>query len=115
MKNYNYKCIIDNTIKYTLLNDISDKSCEFYRRNSNSLNKKISLQEGIETLKSMEKDNSWPVTERVLLLSAVLLKVEDGEVSTNDIFNHPHDTDDDLLLVTVLCDMRESTLRYKKT
>ena len=72
------------------------------------------MQEKIEALKRMEKDNSWPVTERVLLLSAELMKVEDGEFPTNDILNQPHDTDDDLLLGTILCDMRESSLRYQK-
>ena len=38
LKHYNYKGIIDNTIKYTLLDDISYKSCTFYRRNLNLLN-----------------------------------------------------------------------------
>ena len=33
LKHYKYKCLIDNTIKYTLLYDIIDKSCKFYRRN----------------------------------------------------------------------------------
>ena len=40
--------------------------------------------------------------------------MEDGEVSTNDILNQPHDTDDDLLLETVLCDMRKSSLKFRK-
>ena len=62
----------------------------------------------------MEKDKGWQVTEWVLLLSAELLKVEDCEVSTNDIHNQPHDSDDDLLLETLLCDMRASTLCYQK-
>ena len=66
------------------------------------------MQEEIEAIKRMEKDNGWSVIERILLLSAELLKVEDGKVSTNDILNQPHDTDDNLLLEIVLCDMRES-------
>ena len=49
-------------------------------------------------------------TNRILLLLAELLKVEECEVSTDDILNQPHDTDDDLLLETILCSMRESTL-----
>ena len=40
--------------------------------------------------------------------------MEDSEVSTKDILDQPHNTDDDLLLETVLCNMRESTLRYQK-
>ena len=43
-----------------------------------------------------------------------MLKVEDSEVSTEDILDQPNYTDDDLLLETVLCNMRESTLRYQK-
>ena len=35
-------------------------------------------------------------TNRILLLSAELLKVEDCEVSTDDILIQPHDNDDDL-------------------
>ena len=35
---------------------------------------------------------------------------EDCEVSTEYILDQPHDTDDDLLLVTVVWDMRASTL-----
>ena len=62
----------------------------------------------------MEKDKGCQVIERVLLLSAELLKVEECEVSTNDILNQPHDSDDDILLETVLCDMRASTLCYQK-
>ena len=72
------------------------------------------LQEEIEALKRMEKDKGWQVTNQILLLSAELLKVEDCEVSTEDILDLPHDTDDDLLLETVLCSMRESTLFYQK-
>ena len=53
-------------------------------------------------------------TNRILLLSAELLKVEECEVSTDDILNHPHDTDDYLLPENVLCSMRSSTLTYKK-
>ena len=51
-------------------------------------------------------------TNQILLLSAVLLKEEECEVSTNEILNQPHDADDDLILETVLCSMRESTLTY---
>ena len=72
------------------------------------------MQEEIEALKRMEKDKCWPVTDWVLLLSAELLKVEDCKVSTNDILNQPCDSDDNLLLETVLCDMRASTLWYQK-
>ena len=72
------------------------------------------MQEEIEVLKRLEKDLKWSVTEFILLLSAKLLKEEDSEVSTEDILNQPHDTDNDLLLETVLCDKRESTLKYQK-
>ena len=54
------------------------------------------------------------MTEHILPLSAELLKVEDSEVSTSDIIDNPHDTNDDLLLETVLCDKRESKLKYQK-
>ena len=43
-----------------------------------------------------------------------MLKVEDSEVSTENILDKPHDTEDNLLLETVLCNMRESTLSYQK-
>ena len=33
LKYTNYKCLIDNTIRNTLLNDLSDKSSEFYNKN----------------------------------------------------------------------------------
>ena len=72
------------------------------------------LQEEIEALKRLEKGLNWAVTERILLLSTVLLTVEDSEVSTEDILDQPNDTDNDLLLEIVLCNMRESTLRYQK-
>ena len=55
---------------------------------------------------------SRQVTERVLLISAEMLKFEDCEVSTNNILNQPHDSDDGLLLETILCNMRASTLCY---
>ena len=54
------------------------------------------------------------VTNRILLLSAELLKVGECEVSTDDILNQPHDTDDDLLLENVLCSMKSFTLTLKK-
>ena len=33
LKHPNFKCLIDNTIKYMLLSDLSNRSCEFYNRN----------------------------------------------------------------------------------
>ena len=97
---------------FKLLDDISDKSCKFYMQNLDFLYEKISLQEEFEALKRMEKDKGRQVTERILLLSADLLKVEGCEVSTEDVIDQPHNTDDDLLLDIVLCDMRASTLCY---
>ena len=47
LKHPSYKCLIDNTIKYLLLNDLRDKSCKFYNINLYLLNEKISLQEEI--------------------------------------------------------------------
>ena len=76
--------------------------------------KKISLQEEINEIKRWEKDKGWQATNQILLLLAELLKVEDFEVSTDDILDQPHDTDEDLLLETVFCSMRESTLSYRK-
>ena len=80
-----------------------------------TLIKKILLQEEIKALKRMEKDKGWQVTDQILLLSAELLKVEDCEASTENILDQPHDTDDNLLLEIILCDMRSSSLCYEKT
>ena len=33
LRHYIYKSLIDNTIKFKLLDDIRDKSCKFYRQN----------------------------------------------------------------------------------
>ena len=54
------------------------------------------------------------MTDQILLFLAELLKVEDCEASTEIILDQPHDTDDDLLLDTILCSMWESTLCYEK-
>ena len=113
LKRPNYKCLIDNTIKYMLLNEISDKSCKFYNRNLDLLNRKISLQEEIETLRRLEKYLKGSVTEYILLFSAEMLKAEDSEVPTEDILDKTHDTNDDLLLETVLFNMRESTFKMQ--
>ena len=40
-------------------------------------NKKTQLQDEITWLKNMEQDKGWKVTERILLLSAEFLKVEE--------------------------------------
>ena len=56
----------------------------------------LNLEE-IEALKRMEKDKGWQVTNQILLLSAELLKVKDCEVSTEDILDQPHDTNDHTL------------------
>ena len=72
------------------------------------------MQEEIHEIRRQEKEMGGPAINQILLLSAELLKVEDCEVFTNDILNQPHDTDEDLLLETVLCSMRESTLSYQK-
>ena len=73
------------------------------------------MQEVINEIKRREKIMGGQATHQILLLSAELLKVEDCEVSTNDILNQPHDTDDDLLFEIVLWSMRESTLNYQQT
>ena len=62
----------------------------------------------------MEKDKGWQVTNQILLLSAELLKVEYCEVSTEVILDQPHDTNDNILMETLLYSMRESTLCYQK-
>ena len=68
------------------------KAENFIKRNLDLLNRRISLQEEIKALKRMEMDLKWSVTERILLLSAELLKVEDSEISTNFNLDPPHDT-----------------------
>ena len=105
---------MENTIKFQLLSDISNKRSLFYKQNPDQLYKKISLQEEIEEIRRQEKDMGSLATNHILLLSAELLKVEECEVSTDDILNQPHDTDDDLLLENVLCSMKSSTLSYPK-
>ena len=62
LENSGYKSLIDNMIKFTLLNDIIDKSGKFYTNSLELLQHKIILQEEVEALKRMEKDKGWQVT-----------------------------------------------------
>ena len=62
----------------------------------------------------MERDKGWKVTERILLVSAQMLKVEEYEVDTATILEYEHETEDDLLLEIVLANMRQETQTFKK-
>ena len=105
---------VENNIRFTLLNDLSNKESKFYVNNIDKLHKKLQIMDEIEWLRFMERDKGWSVNERILLLSAELLKVEDSEVDTQTILDQEHETNDDLLLEIVLANMRQETLTFKK-
>ena len=114
LKNKDYCCIIENSIRFTLIEDLKNKDSAFYKENLAKLHKKIQIQEEIGWLKEMEQGNGWSVNDRILTLSAELLNVEDGEVSTEAILDQVHETDHDLLLEIVLANMRQETLTFQK-
>ena len=43
LKKLGYKCLIDNTIKFTVINDITDKNSLFYKQNLELLQSKIQI------------------------------------------------------------------------
>ena len=114
LKNKDYSCIIENSIRFTLIDDLKNKDSAFYKNNLAKLHRKIQIQEEIEWLKRMEQNNGWSVNERILSLSAELLKVEEGEEDTQAILDQEHETYHDLLLEIVLANMRQETLTFQK-
>ena len=72
LRHYSYKSLIDNTIKFKLLDDVSDKSGKFYTQNLKLLYNKISKQEEIESVRWLEKELKWSGTERILSLAVIL-------------------------------------------
>ena len=114
MKNNDYKNHIDNTITFTLLEDLRDKQSAFYLTNIIKLNRKIKLQDEIKWLKYMELEKGWKVTQQILLLSAELLVIEKDELDTATILEQDHETVDELLLEIVLANMRKETQYFQK-
>ena len=98
LKNQDYKNLIDNSIRRTLLEDLKNKNSHFFIQNMANLERKESLENEINWLKNMENKENWDINQKILTLASEILYIKDELAATQLILNQDHLTDDDLLL-----------------
>ena len=73
--------LLDNAIRFTIMNAIKDKSTDTYRDITTHFAKKVSTQEEIVTLELFTHKHNWKLGERISYLENELTRLSETEVS----------------------------------
>ena len=105
----NYNVLLDNDIRFTIMEAIKDKSTETYRDIATNFAKKVRTQEEIIALELLRHQYNWKIGERISLLEVKLEDLAEAEVSNDEILNMELYMSIDELLEITLCEMMNHT------
>ncbi len=110
----NYKVLLDNAIRFTIMEAIKDKTTETYMDIAKNFSQKIRIQEEIVGLELLRHNLDWKVGERISFLESELETLADAETSNEDILKMNLNMELDELLEITLCEMRNHTKLFEK-
>ena len=113
-QNSDYRTLINNTIRATLLKNIRDKD-EMIYDNQEILRTKCSLQEELHLLKKLKREHKWETSDRQKELLTKIVSLCHLE-TTNEklIHNYPLSTSYSSLLTETISHIQSETIYFQK-
>ena len=110
----NYKVLLDNAIRFTIMEAIKDKTTETYMDIAKNFSKKVRIQEEIVGLELLRHNLDWKVGERISFLESELETLAEAETTNEDILKMDLNMELDELIEITLCEMRNHTKLFEK-
>ena len=114
LKHPNYKTLINNVIRFSVIDVIANKESQVYKEILDNFNKKIAIQEEIVNLEVMECQYGWNVADRLTSFKNYLIFLKEKELDIDTLLTLNLEIDEDELIEVVLSDMRIHTNLFKQ-
>ena len=95
LKHPNYKTLINNVIRFSVIDVIANKESQLYNKILDNFNNKIAIQEEIVNLEVMECKYGWKVADRLTSLKEDLVFLKQKEIDINTLLTHEIEIDKD--------------------
>ena len=111
----NYKVLIDNVIRFTIIDSLKDKTSHLYHQIITNFIDKLTVQEEIVSLEIIKAKHNWKVNDRIQELEDTLINITQNEVSNNTLLTMDLNTELDNLQEYTLSEMRTHTILFQTT